>query len=66
MSAHGRPPANGSIIDSQTIRVTFPDDATFTATLVAPRTIRWSNATAWTKVAGAAANAADEHITASV
>ena len=66
MSAHGRPPAKGSIIDSQTIRVTFPDDATFTATLIAPRTIRWSNGTAWTKVASAAANAAGAPISASV
>lgn len=65
MSAHGRPPARGSIVDSQTIRVTFPDDATYTATLRAPGTLRWSNGTAWTKVAGAASNAGVQPVVAS-
>ncbi len=50
MSAQHRPTAHGSIIDNQTISVTFPDDATYSATLRAPGTIRWSNGSAWTKV----------------
>jgi hypothetical protein len=50
MSAFGRPPAHGSVIDAQTITVTFSDDATFTGGLVPPATIAWSNQTSWTKV----------------
>ncbi|MBV8318830.1 MAG: TIR domain-containing protein [Planctomycetaceae bacterium] len=50
MSASNRPAAHGSIVDSTTITVTFPDDATYTGTLQQPNTIIWSNGTAWTKV----------------
>jgi hypothetical protein len=50
MSAYGRPPAHGSIIDAQTITATFSDDATFTGRLVPPGTIAWSNQTSWTKL----------------
>jgi hypothetical protein len=49
MSAYHRPTANGTIVDNATIRVTFPDDATFTGHLEAPNTIRWSNGTTWIK-----------------
>lgn len=51
-----------------TIQVTFPDDATFTARLVAPATIRRSNGTAWTKVALASSThvPAGGQVTASV
>lgn len=48
MTAFGRPAAFGTIVDSSTITVTFPDDATFTGKLLAPNSIRWSNGTAWT------------------
>ena len=51
MSRQHRPTAHGSIIDSQTITVTFADDATFTGTLHAPETITWSNGSSWTKTA---------------
>ena len=51
MSQFGRPPAHGFILDGSTISVTFPDDATYTGTLHAPATIRWSNGSAWRKVA---------------
>jgi hypothetical protein len=51
MSAFGRPTATGSVINSSLIRVTFPDDATYTGQLVAPNTIRWSNNSQWTKIA---------------
>jgi hypothetical protein len=50
MSAFHRPAAHGSIVNASTITVTFPDDATYTGTLHPPRTIRWSNGSAWTKV----------------
>jgi hypothetical protein len=49
MSDFDRPTAQGTIIDSSTITVTFPDDHTYTGTLVSPRTIRWSNGSTWTK-----------------
>lgn len=51
MSAYHRPPAHGSIVDNHTVTVTFPDDKTYTGKLQAPSTIRWTNNTAWTKVA---------------
>ena len=51
MSSQHRPTAHGSVIDSQTITVTFADDATFTGTLHAPGTIVWSNGSSWTKTA---------------
>jgi hypothetical protein len=50
MSDYDRPTAQGSIVDSSTITVTFPDDATYTGNLQPPHTIRWSNGSAWTKV----------------
>jgi len=49
MSSQHRPTATGVVINSDTILVTFPDDATFTAKLQAPGTIRWSNGSAWQK-----------------
>jgi hypothetical protein len=50
MSAFNRPAAHGTIIDSSTITVTFPDDNTFTGRLQPPNTIRWANGSAWTKL----------------
>jgi hypothetical protein len=49
MSDFGRPNANGSIVDFDTISVTFPDDRTYTGQLQPPNTIRWSNGSIWTK-----------------
>jgi hypothetical protein len=49
MSDFDRPTAQGKIIDSSTITVTFPDDRAYTGNLISPRTIRWSNGSAWTK-----------------
>jgi hypothetical protein len=46
-----RPAAHGSIVDANTIKMTFPDDQTYTGTLQAPNIIRWSNGSAWTKKA---------------
>jgi hypothetical protein len=51
MSAYHRPTAQGTILDSTDITVTFPDDKTYTAKLQAPNTIAWSNNSTWTKVA---------------
>jgi hypothetical protein len=50
MSAFHRPAAHGSILNSSTISVTFPDDRSFTGTLQPPNTIRWSNSTVWRRV----------------
>jgi len=50
MSAYKRPTASGSILDGSDITVTFPDDATYTAKLLPPGTILWSNNSSWTKV----------------
>jgi hypothetical protein len=50
MSSFNRPTASGSIDDWDTIRVTFPDDRTYTGQLEAPNNIRWSNGSVWTKV----------------
>jgi hypothetical protein len=50
MSAYKRPSAAGSILDSSSISVNFPDDKTYTGELQAPKTIHWSNNTVWTKV----------------
>jgi hypothetical protein len=51
MSEFGRPDANGSIIDSSTITVTFPDDGTYTGKLEKhPTRINWSNGTVWKPV----------------
>ena len=49
MSDFDRPAAQGTIIDSSNIKVTFPDDHTYTGVLESPQTIRWSNGSAWTK-----------------
>jgi hypothetical protein len=49
MSDFDRPSAHGKIIDSSTITVTFPDDHAYTGNLIVPRTIKWSNGSAWTK-----------------
>ncbi|KOU36240.1 PASTA domain-containing protein [Streptomyces sp. WM6378] len=50
MSSQHRPTATGVVINSDTILVTFPDDATYTAKLQAPNIIRWSNGSAWQKL----------------
>jgi len=50
MSAYHRPAAHGSIIDSSTISITFPDDATYTGKLILPNKIQWSNNSTWTKL----------------
>jgi hypothetical protein len=47
MSAFNRPSAHVSILDDSTIRVTFPDDNTYTGKLEPPNTIRWSNGSVW-------------------
>jgi hypothetical protein len=49
MSSQHRPNASGVVINSDTILITFPDDATYTAKLQPPSTIRWSNGSTWTK-----------------
>lgn len=51
MSSQHRPDATGVVINADTILVTFPDDATYPAKLVAPGTIRWSNGSVWQKLA---------------
>jgi hypothetical protein len=43
MPAYGRPAAHGPLDTASTITVTFPDDRTYTGTLQALNTIRWSN-----------------------
>ncbi|MFZ0766265.1 DUF5050 domain-containing protein [Bradyrhizobium sp.] len=50
MSAYHRPTARGSIVNSTTITVNFPDDKTYTGVLQPPNTIKWSNNSSWTKV----------------
>jgi hypothetical protein len=50
MSEFDRPKAHGSIVDSSTITVTFPDDQTYTGTLEPPNTIVWPDGSTWTKV----------------
>lgn len=49
MSALGRPTATGVVVNSDTIIVTFPDDATYGGKLLAARVIRWSNRSDWYK-----------------
>jgi hypothetical protein len=51
MTDFDRPTAQGRIINSSTITVTFPDDQTYTGTLQGPKTIRWSNGSTWTRKA---------------
>ena len=46
----GRPTATGVVVNADTIVVTFPDDATYGAKLIAPGTILWSNGATWTKL----------------
>lgn len=60
MSSQGRPTANGVVINSDTILVTFPDAGTFTAKLQAPGTIRWSNGSAWQKLTVVVPNVLDD------
>jgi hypothetical protein len=50
MSDFDRPSAHGSIVDNSTIKVTFPDDATYTGKLQPPDKIQWSNGSAWKRV----------------
>ena len=50
MSSQHRPNASGVVINSDTIVVTFPDDASYGAKLVAPGTIQWSNGSTWRKL----------------
>src|SRR4051812_30787450 len=50
MSSQHRPTATGVVINSDTILVTFPDDATYGAKLLASGTIAWSNGSAWRKL----------------
>jgi hypothetical protein len=49
MSDFDRPAAHGTIVNTSTITVTFPDDRTYTGTLQSPNIIRWSNGSTWTK-----------------
>jgi phospholipase C len=49
MSALKRPTATGTVLDSSDISVNFPDDKSYTAVLLKPGTIRWSNNSTWTK-----------------
>jgi len=51
MSSQNRPTANGVVINTDTVIVTFPDAGTYTAKLVAPGTIQWSNGSVWQKLA---------------
>jgi hypothetical protein len=52
MSNLNRPDAVGFVINSTTISVTFPDDATYTATIDPSGTgsLDWSNGSAWTLI----------------
>jgi len=50
MSSQNRPAATGVVVSSDTIVVTFPDDATYGAKLLAGGTIAWSNGSAWRKL----------------
>jgi len=50
MSTFSRPTARGGVTDNSHITVSFPDDRTYTGTLVAPGRIVWSNGTTWTKI----------------
>jgi len=49
MSALKRPTAVGTVVNSSTISVNFPDDKAYSGVLQKPGTIRWSNNSAWTK-----------------
>ena len=47
MSQSHRPNAVGFVVNASTIRVSFPDDAAYTGTLLTPDIIRWSNGSQW-------------------
>ena len=49
MSDYDRADAHGSIVDASEIKITFPDDKTYTAQVQSPNKIRWSNGSVWTK-----------------
>jgi hypothetical protein len=49
MSDYDRPDAHGSIVDASDIKITFPDDKTYTGQVQSPNKIRWSNGSVWTK-----------------
>ncbi|NOJ45992.1 hypothetical protein [Bradyrhizobium archetypum] len=49
MSDFDRHEASGSIVDATNIKITFPDDRTYTAQLLSPNKIKWSNGSVWTK-----------------
>ncbi len=49
MESFGRPQAQGTITGPSMATVRFPDDASFSATLVSPSCLQWSNGTFWTK-----------------
>jgi hypothetical protein len=49
MSDYDRPNAQGTIVNSSNIKVKFPDDKEYTAQLIAPNKIKWSNGSFWTK-----------------
>jgi hypothetical protein len=49
MSAYSRPPATGYKTSVSQAVFQFPDDATYTAILVSPTCIKWSNGTIWEK-----------------
>jgi hypothetical protein len=52
MSAQHRPNATGTVLSSSAISVTFPDDATHTATIDPSGTgsLHWSNGSTWTLI----------------
>jgi hypothetical protein len=49
-SAFGRPTGRGGVTDNNHLTVSFPDDRTYTATLVAPDRIVWSNGSVWPRI----------------
>ena len=51
MSDFDRSNATGSIVNTSTIKVTFPDDQAYTGQVTAPNKITWSNGSVWTKKA---------------
>ncbi len=50
MSGFNRPTAHGTVVDGSSIKVTFPDDKTYTGQIVSPNKIVWSNGSSWTKI----------------
>ena len=49
MSRYRRPTAVGNVTAPSHASVQFTDDATYTATLIGPHCLQWSNGTTWTK-----------------